>query len=78
MRIRARDCSVEQIAIFLSQPLESGAALDAERAPQYIQMLRAAADAIGADRVLLVSHVPSVVEMCDARLELSDGEARWA
>lgn len=57
---------------------ESGAALDAERAPQYISMLRRAADAIGADRVLLVSHVPAVVDLCDARIEMAGGEARIA
>jgi hypothetical protein len=39
-------------------------------------MLPLAAEAIGADRVLLVNHVPAVVELCDARLELSNGEAR--
>lgn len=57
---------------------ESGAALDSEKAPQYVAMLRLAAEAIGADRVLLVSHVPAVVELCDARLEMSNGEARLA
>jgi len=57
---------------------ESGAALDAERATQYVAMLRRAAEAIGADRVLLVSHVPAVVELCDARIEMCNGEARYA
>jgi exonuclease SbcC len=55
---------------------ESGSALDAERAPQFVAMLRRAADAIGADRVLLVSHVPAVIDLCDARIEMGDGTAR--
>jgi DNA repair protein SbcC/Rad50 len=56
---------------------ESGAALStvpgedgvvATRA--YISMLRRAADQIGANRVLIVSHNPEVWDLCDARIEV--------
>jgi hypothetical protein len=33
-------------------------------------MRRRAAELIGADRVLLVSHTPEVWDLCDARVEL--------
>ena len=36
----------------------------------YIAMLRRAAEMIGADRVLLVSHAEEVQELCDARIEV--------
>lgn len=52
---------------------ESGAALDAERARAYVAMLRRAADLIGADRVLLVSHSAEVQALCDGRIEIEDG-----
>lgn len=47
---------------------ESGAALDADKAVAYVAMLRRAAEMIGADRCLLVSHSPDVQEMCDAKI----------
>lgn len=47
---------------------ESGAALDADKAVAYVAMLRRAAEMIGADRVLLVSHAPEVQGLCDARI----------
>lgn len=53
---------------------ESGAALDPERARSYVAMLRRAADLVGASRVLLVSHSPEVVELCDARIEIAGGK----
>ena len=49
---------------------ESGAALDADKAVAYVAMLRRAAEMIGADRVLLVSHAPKVQALCDARVEV--------
>ena len=49
---------------------ESGAALDQENSRVYVAMLRRAALAIGADRVLLVSHSKEVQAMCDARIEV--------
>ncbi len=52
---------------------ESGAALDAAGARAYVAMLRRAAELVGASRVLLVSHSPDVVEMCDARVEVAGG-----
>ena len=49
---------------------ESGAALDADKAVAYVAMLRRAAEMIGADRVLLVSHAAEVQGLCDARIGL--------
>jgi exonuclease SbcC len=49
---------------------ESGAALDPENARVYVAMLRRAAQLVGADKVLLVSHLPEVQELCDARINL--------
>jgi exonuclease SbcC len=49
---------------------ESGAALDPENARVYVAMLRRAAQIIGADRVLFVSHSREVVEMADSRIEV--------
>lgn len=53
---------------------ESGAALDPQNAGAYVRMLRKAADLIGADRVLLVSHSEAVQEMCDVRLCVGGGK----
>lgn len=50
---------------------ESGAALDPANARAYVQMLRRAAQLIGARHVLFVSHSPEVVEMADARIEVT-------
>ncbi len=55
---------------------ESGAALDPERARQWIAMLRRAVTLIGAQRCLLVSHSPEVQELCDARIVVADGGVR--
>lgn len=52
---------------------ESGAALSVGRAPQYISMLRRACALVNADKVLLVSHSPQVIDLCDARIEISNG-----
>lgn len=49
---------------------ESGAALDPENARVYVAMLRRAAELVRADKVLFVSHVPEVVELADARIEV--------
>jgi exonuclease SbcC len=57
---------------------ESGAALSRERRPQWVAMLRRAADIVGADRVLIVSHSEDVQELCDARIEVGGGTARIA
>lgn len=53
---------------------ESGAALDPGNARAYVSMLRMAAKHLGAHRVLLVSHVPEVQELCDARIVVADGK----
>lgn len=47
---------------------ESGAALDVDAGRAYVAMLRRAAELIGADRVLFVSHNPEMQEMADARI----------
>lgn len=49
---------------------ESGAALDEAAGRAYVAMLRRAADLIGADRVLFVSHSPAMQELADARIEI--------
>lgn len=49
---------------------ETGAALDPENARAYVGMLRRAADFVGADRVLVVSHSPDVVALADARVQV--------
>jgi len=47
---------------------ESGAHLDAEKAPVYITMLRHAAEMIGARHVLFVSHDANVQRLADERI----------
>lgn len=49
---------------------ETSAALDPGKARAYVAMLRRAAQQIGADRVLFVSHSIEVQEMADARIEI--------
>lgn len=50
---------------------ETGAALDPESARAYVLMLRRVAKEVNASKVLLVSHSPDVVGLCDARIEVS-------
>jgi exonuclease SbcC len=52
---------------------ESGAALDAENGRAYVAMLRRAAEAVQADKVLYVSHTPELQDLADARIRISDG-----
>lgn len=54
---------------------ESGAALDPKNGPIYIAMLRRAAEAIGADKVLFVTHNPQLHDLADSRIHLDDGNA---
>lgn len=54
---------------------ESGAALDPSNARAYIAMLRRAAELVGASRVLFVSHVPEVIDLADARIDVKSGGA---
>jgi len=49
---------------------ESGAALDPENARVYVAMLRRAAELVGADKVLFVSHSAEVQELADARIDI--------
>jgi hypothetical protein len=46
------------------------AALDAERAPQWVAMMQRAVQVIRADRVLHVTHSREAQELADARTEL--------
>lgn len=57
---------------------ESGSALDPERAHAYVAMLRRAQKMIGARQVLLVSHMPEVQQLCDARLLVANGTVEIA
>jgi exonuclease SbcC len=52
---------------------ESGAALDSERAPQWVAMLRRAGELIGASKVLFIAHNPELWQLADARIEVTDG-----
>jgi exonuclease SbcC len=54
---------------------ESGAALDSINGPVYIAMLRRAAELIGADKVLFVTHNPELQALADARIHIRDGRA---
>lgn len=65
--IACRNAGVERPTLVRD---ESGAALDEAAGRAYVAMLRRAADLIGADRVLFVSHSPSMVELADARIEI--------
>ena len=62
----------------LTQPTlvrdETGAALSADNGVAYVAMLRRAADLIGADKVLFVSHDPALQELADARLLVGGGK----
>lgn len=55
---------------------ESGAALDAANRPVYVAMLRRAADLVGAQHILFVSHDSQVVELADARIDISQGRTQ--
>lgn len=52
---------------------ESGAALDPVNAKGYVAMLRRAAERVGADHVLLVSHNPEIQALCDTRVRVGEG-----
>lgn len=52
---------------------ETGAALDSERAPQYIAMLRRAGELVGASKVLFVAHNPDLWALADSRIDIRDG-----
>lgn len=53
---------------------ETGAALDPVNARAYVAMLRRAAEVVGADRVLFISHQPECTELADARIVVGDGK----
>jgi exonuclease SbcC len=52
---------------------ESGAALDPDRAPAYIRLLRKAAQIGGFSHVLFVTHMPSTMDLADARITVKNG-----
>lgn len=52
---------------------ETGAALDPDNAEVYVRMLRRAAEQVGADRVLFVTHSAEVSELADARITVAGG-----
>jgi len=52
---------------------ESGAALSPTNARAWVAMLRRAATAINADKVLMVTHSPELAELADAHIRLADG-----
>jgi len=52
---------------------ESGAALSPANARAWVAMLRRAATAINADKVLMVTHSPELAELADAHIRLADG-----
>lgn len=54
---------------------EVGAALDRERSPAYVRMLRRAAAIGGFKHVLYVSHSEEALELADARLHVQGGKA---
>lgn len=54
---------------------ESGAAVDAGRAEQYIKMLRRARELVGARHILFVWHNPNVQAMADTRILVANGTA---
>jgi exonuclease SbcC len=57
---------------------EAGAALDQERGPRWVNMLRRAAGQIGADRVLFVSHSPECRALADSCIELGSVDVAYA
>lgn len=52
---------------------ETGAALDPERGPQYIAMLRRAAEIVGASRILFVSHSADLQALSDSTIRIDNG-----
>lgn len=73
--VACRRSGLERVSLIRD---ESGAALDGANAIRYVGMLRRAADLIGADKVLLVSHSAAVQELADARVRVSDGRLEVA
>jgi exonuclease SbcC len=57
---------------------ESGAALDTENTRAWIAMLRRAAEIVGADKVLYVSHSKEAQDLADARIVVEDGKVSVA
>lgn len=66
-RTGAKDCTLVRD--------ESGAAVSKGNVRAYVAMLRRAAKQVGAKHVLIVSHVPEVIELCDARLPIPGAAA---
>ncbi len=70
--LACRQAGVERPTIIRD---ESGAALSEGKAAQWIAMLRRAADLIGCDRILFVSHTPATWDLADSVIHLASREA---
>ncbi len=68
--IACRRSGLQGVTIFRD---ESGASLDPPKARAYVKMLRQAAAAVGASRILFVTHNADVVPLADARLHVEGG-----
>jgi exonuclease SbcC len=73
MTVACRRAGVDRPSIVRD---ETGAALDAQRGAQYVQMLRRASQTIGAEHVLFVAHNPDLWELADARIHVANGKVR--
>lgn len=56
---------------------ETGAALDPDRAAQYIRLLQRARQLSQAEQILVVTHAPAAAALADAELEVRDGHVSW-
>ena len=52
---------------------ETASGLDSGSRAAYVAMLRKVATRVGADRVLIVSHAPELIALCDAEIHVSNG-----
>lgn len=69
-RIGARTAGIERPTIVCD---ESGAALEEHLVPAWVAMLRHAAQVVGAEHILVVTHNPAVRELADAVVQVRDG-----
>jgi exonuclease SbcC len=57
---------------------ETGAALDAQNAVRYVQMLRAVKTIGGFEQVFFISHVPAAFDLADAQIRVGGGQVSIA
>lgn len=55
---------------------ETGAALDAENAVRYVQMLRRVRERGGLHHIFFISHNPAAAALADVQIQVGDGTAR--